>query len=633
MKARILAIAGSAALVAPIAFGTAGVAHAALADSPPVTVVDGMTSPVYSYADAIRETVWVDAPDLDGDGNPERIAADIIRPRELDGTARVPIIMDASPYYLSLGRGNESEFKQYDAAGNPTKFPLYYDNYFVPRGYAFVAVDMAGTSRSTGCTDEGGRSDIESVKAVVEWLNGKGSAHDINNKAVNATWSNGKTGMIGKSYDGTLANGVAATGVDGLKTIVPISAISSWYDYNRWQGAVKSRHYASSLSRTIAQGRTIATDCSARLSYMDANDADATGAFTDFWAERDYRDGSFYDVSKVKASVFIVHGLQDNNVKTMNASTWWADLGKQGVARKMWLTRLGHVDPFDTNRQEWVTTLNRWFDHELMGIDNGIDREPAVSVETAPNRWEQSKTWPIQGARTMVLNPRADGTMALGAPARDTASYVNNSRLSETNAVKLGEDPNRLQFLTGTTLQDIRISGTPTVDLDVTHAAPVGQVSVMLVDYGTMDRVSASGDGALTLATETCWGPATAQDDACYKDVARRIQSTELQVLARGWARLDGAGQHQVTVSLAANDVAVPAGHQLGLVVSGASNGVIAVDQSAGTYTVNLSSTRLNLPVSGPMSGFAPGHLSPKDTEDLAPGTIANLSETVWPAN
>ena len=39
--------------------------------------------------------------------------------------------------------------------------------------------------------------------------------------------------MIGKSYDGTLANGVAATGVDGLTTIVPISAISDWYDYSR----------------------------------------------------------------------------------------------------------------------------------------------------------------------------------------------------------------------------------------------------------------------------------------------------------------------------------------------------------------------------------------------------------------
>jgi X-Pro dipeptidyl-peptidase len=634
MKARILALASSLAVAAPLAVGTLEEAHAApttVTDSPPVTLVGGMTAPRYDYANAIRETVWVDTPDLDGDGRPERVAADIIRPRELDGTARVPVIMDASPYYLSLGRGNETEYKEYAADGSPTKFPLYYDNYFVPRGYAFVAVDMAGTARSTGCTDEGGRSDIESAKAVVEWLDGKGTAHDANGALVQAGWSNGSTGMIGKSYDGTLANGVAATGVDGLKTVVPISAISSWYDYNRWQGAVKSRHYASSLSRTIAQRRTIPTDCSQRLAYMDANDADASGAYTDFWAERDYRAGTFYDASKVKASVFIVHGLQDNNVKTMNASTWWEDLGKQGVPRKMWLSRLGHVDPFDSDRQEWVTTLNRWFDHELMGIDNGIDREPAVRVETAPNQWETSRTWPIQSARTMSLNPRSDGTLALGTQDRGTASYVNNSRLSETTAVALAANPNRLQFLTGSTTQDVRISGTPTVDLGVTHTAPVGQVSVMLVDYGAMDRVSATGDGALTLATESCWGAATSGDDACYKDVARRLQSTQLQVLARGWARLDGAGRHQVSVQLAANDVVVPAGHQLGLVVSGASNGVIAVDASAGTYSVDLRSTRLNLPVSGPMSGFAPGRLNTKDTDDLARGTLPDLDETLWP--
>ena len=48
--------------------------------------------------------------------------------------------------------------------------------------------------------------------------------------------------MIGKSYDGTLSNGVAATGVEGLKTIVPISAISAWYNYSRDNGIVVQRH-------------------------------------------------------------------------------------------------------------------------------------------------------------------------------------------------------------------------------------------------------------------------------------------------------------------------------------------------------------------------------------------------------
>ena len=49
--------------------------------------------------------------------------------------------------------------------------------------------------------------------------------------------------MIGKSYDGTLSNGVAATGVEGLKTIVPISAISAWYNYSRTGGVRHNTNY------------------------------------------------------------------------------------------------------------------------------------------------------------------------------------------------------------------------------------------------------------------------------------------------------------------------------------------------------------------------------------------------------
>jgi len=39
--------------------------------------------------------------------------------------------------------------------------------------------------------------------------------------------------MIGKYYDGTCANAVRSTSVDGLETIMPLSAISSWYDNRR----------------------------------------------------------------------------------------------------------------------------------------------------------------------------------------------------------------------------------------------------------------------------------------------------------------------------------------------------------------------------------------------------------------
>ena len=151
---RTLAMAATAALTAALL--TPAVAHSAPRES----------RPVYSYDNAIREAVWVDTGlDGDSDGRTDRVAVDIVRPREPAAQGRkIPVIMDASPYYSCCGRGNESQRKTYDANGNVVQMPLFYDNYFVPRGYAFVAVDLAGTNRSDGCVDVGGRSDVQSAQ-------------------------------------------------------------------------------------------------------------------------------------------------------------------------------------------------------------------------------------------------------------------------------------------------------------------------------------------------------------------------------------------------------------------------------------------------------------------------------------
>ena len=46
--------------------------------------------------------------------------------------------------------------------------------------------------------------------------------------------------MMGTSYNGTIPEEVATTGVKGLEAIVPISAISDWYDYYRANGMVRA---------------------------------------------------------------------------------------------------------------------------------------------------------------------------------------------------------------------------------------------------------------------------------------------------------------------------------------------------------------------------------------------------------
>ena len=50
------------------------------------------------------------------------------------------------------------------------KFPLFYDNYFVPRGYAVVQVDLAGTNRSAGCADVGGASGVGMTTVQALWF-------------------------------------------------------------------------------------------------------------------------------------------------------------------------------------------------------------------------------------------------------------------------------------------------------------------------------------------------------------------------------------------------------------------------------------------------------------------------------
>jgi X-Pro dipeptidyl-peptidase len=219
---------------------------AVAAPSAPLSSVrDNQTQDVYSYTNAIRQSVWVDT-GLTASGRPGghvRVAADIIRPSELDGKAKIPVILEASPYYSCCGRGNQSQVKQYDANGNIVSFPLFYDNYFVPRGYAVVLVDLAGTNRSQGCVDTGGPLDVTSATSVINWLDGRATAYTsvTGSTTAGAYWSNGSVGMIGKSWDGTVAEGAAATGVAGLKTIVAESAISSWYNYFRMNGAPLAR--------------------------------------------------------------------------------------------------------------------------------------------------------------------------------------------------------------------------------------------------------------------------------------------------------------------------------------------------------------------------------------------------------
>jgi X-Pro dipeptidyl-peptidase len=621
-----LALAAATATAAALTAAT-GVARAG--STPKIKVANGVTQPVFSYADAIREHVFVESPvDSDGDGKRDRVNVDIVRPKETQQGLKVPVIMDESPYYDNLGRGNESEHKTYDAAGNPLKFPLFYDNYFVPRGYAFLAVDMVGTTRSDGCPTSGGKGDVLGGTAVVDWLNGRARAFRPDGGQVRATWTTGKVGMIGKSYDGTLPNAVAATGVKGLVTIVPISAISSWYDYSRMNGVVYFTDEEPGLADVVDTDPP--EKCAAVNAAMDVGEDDATGNYNAFWDERNYREGTVARAANVRASVFAIHGVNDLNVKPNHFSTWWKALAANGVPRKVWISQYGHVDPFDFRRDVWVATLHKWFDFWLQGVPNDVMRQPRADVETGPDQWITQSDWPAPGAAAVTLRPAADGSLGLTpAAAGQTATYTDAAGDSGFGTAEddMAADPTtaqpyRLAYVSAPITAAMRLSGTPAVNLRAKLDKPDANLTALLVDYGDDTRVDylGPGSGIRTLATEDCWGESTASDDACYKQTQTTTVSTPVNVVARGWmdaqnrvslsrpAPLTPGQNYQIRWQTLPQDYVFKAGHRLGLILAGTDLDNNTETPSGAQVTVDLAGTGITVPVvlSGPAAAAVP---------------------------
>ena len=80
--------------------------------------------------------------------------------------------------------------------------------------------------------------------------------------------------------------------------------------------------------------------CKPVRDVLDANDGDENGDYSDFWAVRDY----LKDLDKVKVSVFITHGIQDENVRADHFSKWWYGLKARNVPRTLWIPGVHRIE-------------------------------------------------------------------------------------------------------------------------------------------------------------------------------------------------------------------------------------------------------------------------------------------------
>ncbi|MGX7671579.1 CocE/NonD family hydrolase [Plantactinospora sp. DSM 117369] len=595
---------------------------------PSIVVRDGVTQPVFGYADAIRERLFVDSTfDSDNDGERDIIAFDVMRPRATADGLKVPVIMDASPYYSTVCRGNESECKaDLDGDGLLDRWPLFYDNYFVPRGYAVILLDMVGTNNSTGCPTTNGTPDNLSAKQAIDWLNGRATARNAAGKVVRADWHNGRTGMVGKSYDGSLAMATAVTGVKGLTTIVPISGPAEYYDYTRSNGVItRGNSYVSSLANTVTNPDR-RDYCKPVRDALGAADGDETGDYSAFWTERSY----VRNVGKIKASVLLYHGLNDDNVRPDHFSKFWYELAEHRVPRKLWLSQEGHVDPFDSRRAVWVDTLHRWFDFWLHRVRNGIMDEPRVDLERSADVWETHADWPIPGTRgtEVFLQPGTGGAGGLKLmPAwKPSAQTFADDPAQRQDAMITNPEtvqPGRLAYLSEPLRAPLHISGTPVVKLRASADKTDTNFGAILVDYGTAERVAhrASGEGIITLETQDCWGETSPTDDGCYKQTQKRVATADLELVTKGI--LDAQNRKSIRTAtplvpgklydfdfpLLPEDYVFPPGHRIGVIIVGSYPQYSSqADPNRATIDLALKNSRVVLPiVGGARAGYAAG--------------------------
>ena len=392
---------------------------------------NGKSLATFTTHNVIREVLYVESRvDTDNDGLPDLVKVSIIRPR-YDG--QVPALMTASPYHQGTN-DKASDKALYKMEGElEVKLPhtieleepklnlvephgqaevvseaeeklshinssYTLNDYFLPRGFANLYVSGVGTRDSQGLMTNGDYQQIEAYKNVIDWLNGRCRAFTDHTckRQVKADWSNGKVATTGISYLGTMSNGLATTGVDGLEVIIAEAGISSWYNYYRENGLVTSpggypgEDFDSlaelTYSRNLQAGDYIRGNeaYQADLEKVKEKLDRKTGDYNQFWHDRNY----LLNAHKVQAEVVFTHGSQDWNVKPLHVYQMFHALPSH-INKHLFFHHGAHVYMNNWQSIDFRESMNALLSMKLLGLDSSYQLPTVIWQDNiAPQKWQ-----------------------------------------------------------------------------------------------------------------------------------------------------------------------------------------------------------------------------------------------------
>ncbi|MDQ4006031.1 MAG: CocE/NonD family hydrolase [Actinomycetota bacterium] len=486
--------------------------------------------------------------------------ADILRPEGLsiDGPSpvRTPVIVTVSPYTNHGGVPTIDDPETHVAGEGPSE---RFDDFLnlsgaLRQGYTYVYVDLPGFGGSSGCNDWGGNREQIAVKDAVEW-------------AASQPWSNGRVGLIGKSYDAWTGLMGISQQPEGLEAVVALEPVFSGYNYLYNNGV---RFTNSVVTPALFQafdaqpGPPLSSDpqylvngapqawCYGVNEGMQAGLDDPNEPF---WLERNLlRSGRGEETP-----LLLTQGFLEANTKPDAAFDYWNGLA--GTENQAWFSQFDHCRGWETNsacggsgaanepgegdelsigRAGFIDEVMRFFDEHLKGIEPSVE-DPTITVQDNLGRYRAETDWPPADSQERWTD-------------LNTGSYRddNGNRYFGTAA----QTGNGIWSISQVLPHDVWLAGEPVLKARVDVPAPRANLVGLVYD------IDPEGNARL---------------------------------INRGAYLLRGNGEQVATFDLYGQDWLLRSGHRLGVLVTGSDsswwNALIPTQQ-----TVTVKSASIGLP-------------------------------------
>ncbi len=460
-----------------------------------------------------------------------RIAVDALHPTRNGEPLQEPLptVLHATPYRRSfeistVSSGTAARYARELSGLEPGELVTQYEERPIARelihhGYHFVSVDIRGTGASFGT--EYGDSWLagQDLAAVIDWICAQ-------------TWSSGRVGMVGISYEGMMQFFTAAHRPEGLKCIAPQYpglpqcyvdgglAISSFARV--WEGLHKG------MSENEPAAPVDGTDGERLRTEAESERSSDRYRWVETFSEMDPRDvtrmSSYDGINRRRARPDLGLGevasgwinstdiINQSGVPTYIVTGWW-DLTFPGYLidafNRLDLPKKLIVGPWN-HGQGGDPELLRWFDYWLKEIDNGIMDEPPVhygaSEPSGATIWKSAPRLPLPEARYRSHWLTADGGLSQTTPAQaETLDYDVDHEVSlgtmsrhsyyvddlYINTPDLNARAERcLSFTSEPLSEDIEITGWPALELEVSTTSDRGAV------VATLEQLAPDGNAA-----------------------------------------------------------------------------------------------------------------------------------------